>query len=190
MNALIIGTSEIRQNDGLYSLNDLHQASGGEARHRPNYFLGNDQTKALIEEISIAGIPAVYAKQKIGTYACKELVIAYAAWISPEFHLKVIRVFLGVQGTAPSLRNRRWIVYFDHNGKECVMEEPPRPSPEKQIEAWFEPNGYPFDTEFLYRLTIGCVNRLWQTIRIARLEKKTGKTVLTFGTPLPPRAGS
>lgn len=29
-----------------------------------------------------------------GTYACRELVIAYTAWISAAFHLKVIRVFL------------------------------------------------------------------------------------------------
>ena len=43
MSALIIGTSSIRQIDGLYSLNDLHKVSGGEAKHRPGYFLTNDQ---------------------------------------------------------------------------------------------------------------------------------------------------
>lgn len=98
MTTLTIGTSEIRQIDGLYSLNDLHKASGNENRHRPNYFLENQQTKDLIAEIQIAGIPAITAKPKVGTYACKELVIAYAAWISPAFHLKVIRVFLAQVG--------------------------------------------------------------------------------------------
>lgn len=97
-NTISIGSSEIRQIDGLYSLNDLHKASGRAAKHRPGYFLTNDQTKALIAEIQIAGIPAITAKPKIGTYASKELVIAYAAWISPAFHLKVIRVFLAQVG--------------------------------------------------------------------------------------------
>ena len=98
MSALTIGSSAIRQIDGLYSLNDLHKASGEEPRHRPNYFLENQQTKDLIAEIQIAGNPAITAKPRVGTYACKELVIAYAAWISPAFHLKVIRVFLAQAG--------------------------------------------------------------------------------------------
>lgn len=91
--ALSLGNTEIRQLDGLFSLNDLHRASGGEARHRPNYFLGNDQTKALIEEIEKAGNPAISAKPKVGTYVCRELVYAYAMWISAAFSLTVIRAF-------------------------------------------------------------------------------------------------
>ncbi|WP_082001513.1 KilA-N domain-containing protein [Delftia sp. ZNC0008] len=94
--ALTIGSTSVRQVDGLFSLNDLHQESGGLANHRPGYFLDNEQTKALLQEIENAGIPAVKTKQgrNGGTYACRELVIAYAAWISAAFHLKVIRVFL------------------------------------------------------------------------------------------------
>jgi hypothetical protein len=101
--ALILGTSEIRQHDGMYSLNDLHRAAGGEDRHTPNRFIRLDQTRALISQISqtpemaSAGIPAFTVRNGgkfRGTYVCRELVIAYAAWISPAFHLQVIRVFL------------------------------------------------------------------------------------------------
>lgn len=103
--ALTILSNPIRQIDGLYSLNDLHKASGGENKHRPNYFLSNEQTKALIDEIQIAGIPAISAKPRRGTYACRELVIAYAAWISAAFHLKVIRVFLGKEVSPQPVSN-------------------------------------------------------------------------------------
>lgn len=92
-----IGEVSIRQHDGLYSLNDLHQAAGGEAKHKPSEWLRNQQAQELAQEISKAGFPALETKRggsSPGTYACRELVIAYAAWISPAFHLKVIRVFL------------------------------------------------------------------------------------------------
>ena len=102
MTALIIGTSSIRQIDGLYSLNDLHVASGGNDNFKPVFFLRNAQTVALIEEIKGANSHLLLLKiekgRNGGTYACKELVIAYAAWISPAFHLKVIRVFLAQVG--------------------------------------------------------------------------------------------
>jgi len=101
--SLSVLNTDIRIHDGLYSLNDLHRAAGGEKRHEPHRWLRNDQTKALIEEIEcspdlgitpvkvIKGNRADGAPQ--GTYACKELVYAYAMWISPRFHLHVIRAF-------------------------------------------------------------------------------------------------
>ena len=99
--ALTLGNITIRQQNGLFSLNDLHKAAGGEAKHQPALFMRMDQTKALIEEISSSTksqslvFETVLGKGKAqGTYACRELVIAYAAWISAAFHLKVIRVFL------------------------------------------------------------------------------------------------
>ncbi len=99
-NTITICNSNINRVDDLYSLNDLHKASGGLDKHRPTYFLQNQQTKDLISEIAIDGIPSLKTKRggnQPGTYACKELVIAYASWISPKFHLQVIRVFLAQQ---------------------------------------------------------------------------------------------
>lgn len=102
--ALTIGDFSVRQHDGLFSLNDLHKASGENKSQRPGEFLRLDPTKALIAEIETAGYPAVKTVEgrNGGTYACRELVIAYAAWISAAFHLKVIRVFLGQQAAVVS----------------------------------------------------------------------------------------
>ncbi len=93
MNIIIANVEVRRDAEGRYSLNDLHRAAGEEARHKPGNWTALDQTKDLIAEIEIAGIPAIQAKQGLGTFACKELVYAYAMWISPAFHLKVIRAY-------------------------------------------------------------------------------------------------
>ena len=86
--------TQIRQDEqGRFCLNDLHQASGGESRHRPAYWLSNQQTQELIDEISKDGIPSILTKQGLGTFVSKELVYSYAMWISPKFHLHVIRTF-------------------------------------------------------------------------------------------------
>ena len=104
MTTLTIAEYTVHQTDGLYSLNDLHAASGGEERHTPNRFMRLDTTQALIAEISKTPLLAfkIQRGKYGGTYACRELVIAYAAWISPAFHLKVIRVFLAVTAPAAS----------------------------------------------------------------------------------------
>lgn len=85
----------IRQDtEGRYCLNDLHRAAGGEERHSPNRWTRTEGYKSLISEITpeMAFSP-VESKQQVGTFVCKELVYAYAMWISPAFHLKVIRTF-------------------------------------------------------------------------------------------------
>ena len=96
----------IRQDaDGRYSLNDLHRAAGGEQRHQPRYFLANQQTVELIAELGDSGNPlsVVRGGADQGTYAARELVYAYAMWISPAFHLQVIRAYDALATRPPAL---------------------------------------------------------------------------------------
>ena len=102
---LAIGDITVRQHNGLFSLNDLHKASGGEENFKPAFFLRNDQAKALIAELTKGADLHLFLNttkgRNGGTYACRELVIAYAAWINAAFHLQVIRVFLAVATPQP-----------------------------------------------------------------------------------------
>ena len=131
---LTLGTSAIREQDGLYSLNDLHSASGALEHHRPSKYLANQQAQELIAELGKAQIRALSTKHggRNGsqTYACRELVIAYAAWISAAFHLKVIQVFLAQHDQPkqvpalpvqpqPTLIGRRFLLTLD-GGQEHI----------------------------------------------------------------------
>ena len=104
---LTIDTITIRQDaEGRYCLNDLHRAAGGDNKHRPVYFLDRDETADLCDAIAVekVGIPTVSTLpgRNGGTYVAKELVYAYAMWISAVFHLKVIRAYdtLATKGIA------------------------------------------------------------------------------------------
>lgn len=110
---LVIGEFSIRQDeDGRYCLNDLHKASGGLKKHQLSNFLRTDQTQELITEIEqVSDMRSTYFDRssdmsfdqkainvikgglKQGTYAVKEVVYAYAMWISAKFHLMVIRAY-------------------------------------------------------------------------------------------------
>lgn len=139
MAALTVLSSEIRQFDGLYSLNDLHQAAGGASKHKPANFMRVDTTQALMEEIRCSDVSIIPAKtvrgrgKPQGTYVCKELVYAYAMWISPSFHLKVIRAFDALQAqptTKPCgfpfdfTASSRVMVFLDHNGAQHIQPIP------------------------------------------------------------------
>ena len=98
MSNLAILNTNVRSYENLFSLNDLHQVSGNLAKHKPVLFLRLDTTKALIAEIEKDNQHAlkIIRGTNGGTYACEELVIAYAMWISPKFHLIVLRAFLAM----------------------------------------------------------------------------------------------
>ncbi len=98
---LAFGSLTIRQDDaGRYCINDLHKAAvanGVGKDIRPNEWLSLQTTEELAE-ILITENPAIdpiarKAGRYGGTYVVKPLVYAYAMWISPAFHIKVIRTF-------------------------------------------------------------------------------------------------
>ena len=103
MSNLAILNTNVRSYENLFSLNDLHQVSGNLAKHKPVLFLRLDTTKALIAEIEKDNQHAlkIIRGTNGGTYACEELVIAYAMWISPKFHLVVLRAFLAMHRNQP-----------------------------------------------------------------------------------------
>ena len=103
-NQLTILNNSIRSFDNLYSLKDLHKISGGEKKHEPYLFIRLETTQELITEIKRESdcepVKTTRGTQG-GTYACEELVIAYAMWISPQFHLVVLRAFLAMHRNQP-----------------------------------------------------------------------------------------
>ena len=108
MSNLTVLKTSIRDLDGLYSLNDLHKASGNDPKHRPNQFVRLDITQDLINEIQgenstaqICALRSINGGPNRGTYACEELILSYAMWISPKFHLIVLRAFLAMQRNQP-----------------------------------------------------------------------------------------
>ncbi|MFK5041548.1 KilA-N domain-containing protein, partial [Glaesserella parasuis] len=69
-------------------------------KHAPNRFIRLDTTQELVSEIQKED-PTTQPLKTLrgtqgGTYACEELVLAYAMWISPKFHLVVLRAFLAM----------------------------------------------------------------------------------------------
>lgn len=100
---LVISSTAIRTDaEGRYCLNDLHTAAIKEGANNrtkePGKFMSSPQTIGLIEEIESTQNLGSLAVSTVmgrngGTYVCKELVYAYAMWVSPKFHLQVIRAY-------------------------------------------------------------------------------------------------
>lgn len=95
MNAMTIADVKVRTDaDGRYSLNDLHKAAGGFRKDEPSEWMSNKQTKELIALLETTGKTVVKKEGRNGgTFVPKQMVYAYATWISPEFHLKVLDAY-------------------------------------------------------------------------------------------------
>ena len=108
---------------GRFCLNDLHRAAGSNAKDQPAFFMRRRETADLVAELSSTGMGRISGNEGAsanlqtpiatlndgrnnGTYVVKELVYAYAMWISPAFSLKVIRAFdeLVTGRAAPAFR--------------------------------------------------------------------------------------
>ena len=115
---LTILHNTIHMIDGLYSLNDLHRASGNDKKHKPANFMRLENTKGLIDEIGRCsdmsnGTNSTAYKviqggnsEQQGTFVCRELVYSYAMWISPSFQLLVIRAFDSIANKHNQLSQR------------------------------------------------------------------------------------
>lgn len=99
MSDLTINGVLINQDDeGRFSLNDLHKASGGKKNHQPAYFIRNANVNEVIEVLNLqnCGVDPIHRKAgrfNGGTWVCKELVYKYAMWVNAEFEVKVIQTF-------------------------------------------------------------------------------------------------
>lgn len=88
---LVIGSTKVKMKDGLYCLNDLHKASGGDSNNAPAQWLRNKQTKDFLETMQISTVKL--EGRGGGTYAEKKAVYSYAMWISPQFQSHVIDAY-------------------------------------------------------------------------------------------------
>lgn len=99
MQELIINDTEVTTDeDGRYSLNDLHKASGGNPKNKPALFMQNKNFKDFVEILKVDNptfnpVSKKQGRYNGGTWVSKELVYKYAMWVNPNFELKVIRTF-------------------------------------------------------------------------------------------------
>jgi len=105
MQELIINDTTITTDeDGRYSLNNLHKASGGTAKTKPALFMQNKNFKDFVDILKVDKptfnpVSKKQGRYNGGTWVCKELVYKYAMWVNPEFELKVIRTFDKLMGS-------------------------------------------------------------------------------------------
>ncbi|EOI1398667.1 TPA: KilA-N domain-containing protein [Citrobacter freundii] len=101
------GVSVRVDDEGRYSLNDLHAAAvaNGEATEsqRPSVFLRSAQIKRFVKALKSKALKSaseqnqplrvIKGGEQSGAWGVELLAIRYAAWIKPEFEIEVYEVF-------------------------------------------------------------------------------------------------
>ena len=108
----IAGLTINQSSNGLYSINDLHKASGGMKKHQPDkwfqlqsttnfvrYHEEKAKSQALNQGSKNLVVETIEGRNyggNSGTFVSRKLVVAYAMWISPAFADHVLDTFLDV----------------------------------------------------------------------------------------------
>lgn len=98
---MLLNINEIEitmDDDGRYSLNDLHNAAGGLKKDVPTKFTRSESFKNVVKVLNdqkraVSPIEKKQGRYSGGTWVCRELVYKYAMWVSAEFEVKVIQTF-------------------------------------------------------------------------------------------------
>ena len=120
----------IKAGDEMVSLTDLWKAVGGKNTNHPVKWLGNKDTKELIETLgktlrvqNSELIKVTKGRGKMqGTFAHWQIALAYAKWLSPELHLQVNDIYRRFQEADPAIA-------------ESVIDRTENPEDLKRIEA-------------------------------------------------------
>lgn len=82
-----------QDSNGRYRLNDLHKAAGGEKTHQPSNWTILQQTKDIVDELSVTNresddvLQVINGGNKQGTYGNINMLLSYARWMSPKLGL-------------------------------------------------------------------------------------------------------
>ncbi|EAO5937162.1 KilA-N domain-containing protein [Salmonella enterica] len=98
---IVNGVSVRVDEEGRYSLNDLHAAAVAEGKatesQRPSNFIKSGQVKRFVHELTkatkIASVKIIKGGTQSGIWGLELVAIRYAAWLSVEFEIKVYQTF-------------------------------------------------------------------------------------------------
>lgn len=167
-----IGTIQIRRDEeGRYSLNDLHRSAmeknNATESQRPGNFLKAESVASFVRALETATEIAVCVKlpgRAGGTFADELVAIRYAAWIDPVFEVEVYRTFQSVKRAASE--QVRSSVDHAMSRERARLEAPAMTDAIKhvRIAAGKEIKHYHFSNEFdlINRIALGMPSKAYR----------------------------